>query len=133
MEYLSSSLFVLLQISFSFICLWLLFQLESICEDRVVTERKQNLLTDFFPTLRSGEWSDIGGRPYMEDTHICISDLAKKFGSNLLISEHAISFYGVSYCPICCLPAILAANEFYVFLLFWSLSSIIFLIVLSVR
>ncbi|KAJ6408157.1 hypothetical protein OIU84_011461 [Salix udensis] len=23
--------------------------LESICEDRVVTERKQNLLTDFFP------------------------------------------------------------------------------------
>lgn len=71
------------------------YPLESICEDRVVTERKQNLLTDFFPTLRSGEWSDIGGRPYMEDTHICISDLAKKFGSNLIISEHAISFYGV--------------------------------------
>jgi protein phosphatase 2C family protein 2/3 len=73
--------------------------LESICEDRVVTERKQNLLTDFFPTLRSGEWSDIGGRPYMEDTHICISDLAKKFGYSLL-SEHAISFYGVSYFPV---------------------------------
>ncbi|KAJ6731818.1 PROTEIN PHOSPHATASE 2C 27-RELATED [Salix purpurea] len=70
------------------------YPLESICEDRVVTERKQNLLTDFFPTLRSGEWSDIGGRSYMEDTHICISDLAKKFGHSLL-SEHAISFYGV--------------------------------------
>jgi protein phosphatase 2C family protein 2/3 len=65
----------------------------------VVTERKQNLLADFFPTLRSGEWSDIGGRPYMEDTHICISDLAKKFGCSLL-SEHAISFYGVSYFPV---------------------------------
>ncbi|CAK7338534.1 unnamed protein product [Dovyalis caffra] len=81
-------------ISSSFICLWWLIQLESISEDRVATERKQNLLTDFFPTLRSGEWSDIGGRPYMEDTHICIGDLAKKFGYNLL-SEQAISFYGV--------------------------------------
>ncbi|KAJ6741891.1 PROTEIN PHOSPHATASE 2C 27-RELATED [Salix viminalis] len=68
--------------------------LESICEDRVVTERKQNLLTDFSPNLRSGEWSDIGSRHYMEDTHVCISDLADKFGYNLL-SEHAISFYGV--------------------------------------
>ncbi|KAJ6435714.1 hypothetical protein OIU84_000847 [Salix udensis] len=70
------------------------YPLESICEDRVVTESKQNLLTDFLPTLRSGEWSDIGGRSYMEDTHICISDLAKKFGHSLL-SEHSISFYGV--------------------------------------
>ncbi|EEF29880.1 probable protein phosphatase 2C 27 [Ricinus communis] len=68
--------------------------LESISEDRVAVERKQNLLTNFIPVLRSGEWSDIGGRPYMEDTHICINDLAKKFGYDLL-SEESISFYGV--------------------------------------
>ncbi|KAL5772737.1 hypothetical protein ACOSQ2_012661 [Xanthoceras sorbifolium] len=68
------------------------FPLESICEDTVTTERKQNLLTNFFPALRSGEWSDIGGRPHMEDTHVCIGDLAKKFGYNL---HEAVSFYGV--------------------------------------
>ncbi|KAJ9141078.1 hypothetical protein P3X46_031655 [Hevea brasiliensis] len=68
--------------------------LESICEDRVPVEMEQNLLTNFRPVLRSGEWSDIGGRSYVEDTHICISDLAKKFGCNLLMEE-PISFYGV--------------------------------------
>lgn len=31
----------------------------------------------------------------MEDTHICITDLAKTFGDNVL-GEEAISFYGVS-------------------------------------
>ncbi|KAK8683013.1 hypothetical protein V6N13_039088 [Hibiscus sabdariffa] len=69
-------------------------RLESISEDSVATERKNDLLTNFIPTLRSGEWSDIGGRPYMEDTHICITDLAKNFGCDL-VSEEAISFYGV--------------------------------------
>lgn len=57
-------------------------------------ERKQNLLS-FVPALRSGVWSDVGGRQYMEDTHICIGDLAQKFGYNLLCDD-AISFYGVS-------------------------------------
>ncbi|KAK6944410.1 PPM-type phosphatase-like domain [Dillenia turbinata] len=71
------------------------FPLESISEDTTLaSERKQILLTNFLPVLRSGEWSDIGCRPYMEDTHICISDLAKKFGCNLLNKE-AVSFYGV--------------------------------------
>ncbi|XWS70783.1 hypothetical protein CRYUN_Cryun03dG0078800 [Craigia yunnanensis] len=69
-------------------------RLESISEDAVATDRKHDLLTNFIPTLRSGEWSDIGGRPYMEDTHICIADLAKNFGCNLM-SEEAVSFYGV--------------------------------------
>ncbi|KAJ1435479.1 hypothetical protein SESBI_04990 [Sesbania bispinosa] len=69
------------------------FPLESICEDTEIAEKKQNLI-NFVPTLRSGEWSDIGGRPYMEDTHICIGDLAKKFGYNVLCEE-SISFYGV--------------------------------------
>ncbi|CAN6540696.1 unnamed protein product [Malus baccata var. baccata] len=69
------------------------FQLESIGEDTVVADRKQSLF-NFVPALRSGEWSDIGGRTHMEDTHLCIGDLAKKFGYNLL-SEEAISFYGV--------------------------------------
>ncbi|RZS22155.1 hypothetical protein BHM03_00054894 [Ensete ventricosum] len=54
-----------------------------------------NPVTDFVPIIRSGEWSDIGSRSYMEDTHICISDLAKKFGCRSLEGE-AMSFYGVS-------------------------------------
>ncbi|XP_004508403.1 probable protein phosphatase 2C 27 [Cicer arietinum] len=69
------------------------FPLESICEDAEIAEKKQNLI-NFVPNLRSGEWSDIGGRSYMEDTHICIGDLAKKFGYNV-VNEEAISFYGV--------------------------------------
>ncbi|KAA8522928.1 hypothetical protein F0562_009351 [Nyssa sinensis] len=68
--------------------------LESICEDTTVIVKKQNLLNNFIPALRSGEWSDIGGRSCMEDTHVCIVDLAKNFGYNLL-GEEAISFYGV--------------------------------------
>ncbi|KAK2646626.1 hypothetical protein Ddye_021821 [Dipteronia dyeriana] len=70
------------------------FPLESICEDTVTMENKQNLLTNLFPALRSGEWSDIGGRPHMEDTYVCIGDMAKKFGYNLHEDE-AVSFYGV--------------------------------------
>ncbi|PON53528.1 Protein phosphatase [Trema orientale] len=72
--------------------------LESICEDRVVVDRQNQF--NFVPVLRSGEWSDIGTRPYMEDTHVCISDLAEKFGHNLLNKE-AISFYGVSSLIYC--------------------------------
>ncbi|KAK4257486.1 hypothetical protein QN277_007066 [Acacia crassicarpa] len=49
---------------------------------------------NFAPTLRSGEWSDIGRRPNMEDTHICIGDLRQKFGNDVLRNE-VISFYGV--------------------------------------
>ncbi|KAG4930077.1 hypothetical protein AAZX31_17G102800 [Glycine max] len=67
--------------------------LESICEDAEIVDKKQNLM-NFVPTLRSGEWSDIGDRTSMEDTHICIGDLAEKFGNNELYKE-AISFYGV--------------------------------------
>lgn len=67
----------------------------------MVVDRKQNML-NFVPALRSGEWSDIGGRPYMEDTHVCIGDLAKKYGYNVL-NEEAISFYGVSQLTFCCL------------------------------
>ncbi|XWS17048.1 hypothetical protein CRYUN_Cryun33cG0034300 [Craigia yunnanensis] len=70
-------------------------RLESISEDADATDRKHDLLTNFIPpTLRSGEWSDIGGRHYMEDTHICIADLAKNFDCNSM-SEEAVSFYGV--------------------------------------
>ncbi|KAK8481343.1 hypothetical protein V6N13_144680 [Hibiscus sabdariffa] len=69
-------------------------RLESISEDAVATERKHDMLTSFIPALRSGDWSHIGGRPYMEDTHICIADLAKNFGCDLM-NEEAVSFYGV--------------------------------------
>lgn len=59
----------------------------------MVVDRQTQL--NFVPVLRSGEWSDIGGRSHMEDTHICINDLAEKFGSNVLDKE-AVSFYGVN-------------------------------------
>ncbi|XP_021860159.1 probable protein phosphatase 2C 27 isoform X1 [Spinacia oleracea] len=69
--------------------------LESINEERsVVLDEIQTLSVDFVPTLRSGEWSDIGGRDYMEDTHVCIPDLAKNLGSET-VDEEAVSFYGV--------------------------------------
>ncbi|XP_052182361.1 probable protein phosphatase 2C 27 [Diospyros lotus] len=68
--------------------------LESICENSAVADGSQHLLNNFIPALRSGEWSDIGARPNMEDTCIRITDLAKNYGYSL-ISEDAISFYGV--------------------------------------
>ncbi|XP_058180937.1 probable protein phosphatase 2C 27 [Rhododendron vialii] len=70
------------------------FPLESISEDASVSNRRYNPFNHFIPALRSGEWSDIGGRSDMEDTHICITNLAKNFGYNVL-DEEAISFYGV--------------------------------------
>ncbi|KAG4957255.1 hypothetical protein JHK85_043635 [Glycine max] len=84
------------------------FPLESICEDTVVVDKKQNLM-NFVPALRSGEWSDIGERPYMEDTHICIGDLVKKFNYDVLSGE-AVSFYGVSHLPPCAFMSLLVAN-----------------------
>ncbi|OIT29976.1 PREDICTED: probable protein phosphatase 2C 27 [Nicotiana attenuata] len=71
------------------------FPMESISEDTTIADRKQILFNKFLPTLRSGEWSDIGGRLDMEDTHICIADLAKNFGQSILGEEEAVSFYGV--------------------------------------
>ncbi|OVA12904.1 Protein phosphatase 2C (PP2C)-like domain [Macleaya cordata] len=68
--------------------------LESICENKAVMDNKQNQLPSFVPAIRSGEWSDIGGRQYMEDTHVCITDMAKKFGYHFH-DEEAISFFGV--------------------------------------
>jgi protein phosphatase 2C family protein 2/3 len=73
------------------------FPMHSICEETtVVAEKKQNnlQLDNFSPALRSGEWSDIGNRDYMEDTHICIPDLAKNFNCNFF-GDEIISFYGV--------------------------------------
>ncbi|XP_010927338.2 probable protein phosphatase 2C 27 isoform X1 [Elaeis guineensis] len=68
--------------------------MERICESTVAIDSKQNLLIDFVPVTRSGDWSDIGSREYMEDTHVCISDLAKKYGYHSLDQE-TVSFYGV--------------------------------------
>ncbi|KAL1547992.1 protein-serine/threonine phosphatase [Salvia divinorum] len=67
--------------------------LESISEESVISDKTQ-MLNNFMPALRSGEWSDIGGRPYMEDTHVCIPDLAMNFGYASR-GEEAMSFYGV--------------------------------------
>ncbi|KAI3714932.1 hypothetical protein L6452_21894 [Arctium lappa] len=67
------------------------FPMDSIGETAVVTYEKPN---EFIPVLRSGEWSDIGKRAYMEDTHICIPNLAENFSEKLL-SKETVSFYGV--------------------------------------
>lgn len=54
------------------------------------------MVPNFVPKLRSGEWSDIGERAHMEDTHICIGDLAERFGCSKLLDGEAVSFFGVS-------------------------------------
>ncbi|KAJ8437119.1 hypothetical protein Cgig2_016862 [Carnegiea gigantea] len=75
--------------------------LESISEDTAVAlDEERNASPDFLPILRSGEWADIGGRDYMEDTHVCIADLAKKFGCGTG-GDEAISFYGVANAGDC--------------------------------
>ena len=68
------------------------YQMDSIGENTVVTCEKQS---NFIPVLRSGDWSDIGQKPYMEDAHICIPNLAEKFGDQVPGKE-IVSLYGVS-------------------------------------
>lgn len=67
-------------------------QMDSIGENAVVTFEKQS---NFIPVLRSGDWSDIGNRPYMEDAHVCIPNLTQNYGDKLSGKE-IVSFYGVS-------------------------------------
>lgn len=81
--------------SFYFNFIMILLQMEGICENTVAIDSKQNPLIDFVPVTRSGDWSDIGSREDMEDTHVCISDLAKKYGYHSPDQE-TVSFYGVS-------------------------------------
>lgn len=68
--------------------------MERICENTVAIDNI-NELRNFVPVVRSGEWSDIGSREHMEDAHVCIGDLAKKFGCHYVDGE-VVSFYGVS-------------------------------------
>ncbi|KAG6469736.1 probable protein phosphatase 2C 27 isoform X2 [Zingiber officinale] len=67
--------------------------MERICENTVSID-DLNPVMNFVPIVRSGEWFNIGAREHMEDTHVCISDLAKKFRRRSLDAE-AVSFYGV--------------------------------------
>ncbi|XP_020242329.1 probable protein phosphatase 2C 27 isoform X2 [Asparagus officinalis] len=71
-----------------------IIMLEAICESTTSTENGESQLTSFTPIIRSGEWSDIGSRDCMEDTHVCISDLAEKFSCHSS-SEEVVSFFGV--------------------------------------
>ncbi|CAA7398017.1 unnamed protein product [Spirodela intermedia] len=75
--------------------------LESICENTVTqdvplkgSEDNQKATGNYVPAIRHGEWADIGQRKYMEDTHVCIEDIAKKFGCRAL-DQCSVSFYGV--------------------------------------
>ena len=69
--------------------------MEKISENAMAMDSNSSQIIDFVPIVRSGEWSDIGSRKNMEDTHVCIADLAKKFGHHSLDRE-VVSFYGVS-------------------------------------
>jgi protein phosphatase 2C family protein 2/3 len=46
------------------------------------------------PCIRSGSFSDIGPRTYMEDEHICIDDLSSHLGSSFKFPKPS-AFYGV--------------------------------------
>jgi hypothetical protein len=77
---------------------FLFFQwMESVCENTTTADFKQSNFANFIPNVRSGGWSDIGSRQYMEDTHVCIADLAKSFGYPTMDKE-VVSFYGVGTC-----------------------------------
>ncbi|KHG21341.1 hypothetical protein F383_03825 [Gossypium arboreum] len=71
-------------------------RLESISEETVATDKKHDLLTNFIPTLRSGEWSDIGGRPYMEDTHILFPSMVSLLVANAGDSRAVLSRCGTA-------------------------------------
>ncbi|CAM0913078.1 unnamed protein product [Alopecurus aequalis] len=68
--------------------------MESVCENTTTADFKQGNFANFLPIVRSGGWSDIGSRQYMEDTHVCIADLAKSFGYPTADKE-VVSLYGV--------------------------------------
>ncbi|KAM3208099.1 hypothetical protein ACQJBY_063040 [Aegilops geniculata] len=68
--------------------------MESVCENTTTADFKQSNFANFLPNVRSGGWSDIGSRQYMEDTHVCIADLAKNFGYPT-VDKEVVSFYGV--------------------------------------
>lgn len=89
------SICIFVKISDCIVFLSCLGQLESICENTTIADKSNSSTSNFVPALRSGEWSDIGGRSAMEDTHVCIKDLAKNYGYDSL-GEEAISFFGVS-------------------------------------
>lgn len=57
-------------------------------------QNRESVATGFMPVLRSGFWSDIGGRKDMEDAHVCISDLAKTYGQSSF-GQNPVAFYGV--------------------------------------
>ena len=71
--------------------------MESVCENTTTADFKQSNFGNFLPNVRSGGWSDIGSRQYMEDTHVCIADLAKNFGYPT-VDKEVVSFYGVCTC-----------------------------------
>lgn len=47
-----------------------------------------------FPTIRSGSFATVGGRPYMEDAHLCIDDLSKHMAAAATVPL-PIALYGV--------------------------------------
>ncbi|OVA06528.1 Protein phosphatase 2C (PP2C)-like domain [Macleaya cordata] len=49
---------------------------------------------EFIPIVRSGAWADIGYRPSMEDTYVCVDDFMHDYGLKNF-GEGPNAFYGV--------------------------------------
>jgi len=62
--------------------------------DKVPDAALESSILQFVPIIRSGSFSDIGPRRYMEDEHICIDDLSSHLGSSFK-SPKPSAFYGV--------------------------------------
>ncbi|XP_062143859.1 probable protein phosphatase 2C 49 isoform X2 [Alnus glutinosa] len=54
----------------------------------------ESSILQFVPSIRSGSFSDIGRRRFMEDEHICIDDLSSHLGSSFKFPKPS-ALYGV--------------------------------------
>lgn len=59
----------------------------------------ESAVMQFVPCIRSGSFTDIGPRRYMEDEHIRIDDLSSHLGS-LFQFPTPSAFYGVINLPV---------------------------------
>ncbi|KAJ7977720.1 Protein phosphatase 2C-like protein [Quillaja saponaria] len=62
--------------------------------ERIPDVDLESAILQFVPSIRSGSFSDIGPRRYMEDEHIKIDDLSSHLGSFYKIPKPS-AFYGV--------------------------------------
>jgi protein phosphatase 2C family protein 2/3 len=62
--------------------------------DMIPDAALESSILQFVPSIRSGSFSDIGRRRFMEDEHICIDDLSSHLGSSFKFPKPS-ALYGV--------------------------------------